>query len=126
MSKSTTKAPEFSIEDKVAALARLMGETRGEAAASWVFDGNTTPETYAKVLDGIQSGDPALDDLVTAPNWLSGEFADGATPASLQADLALSDEVWEQAGSAVCDAYESAANDAFWDHVTKAAMDATA
>src|SRR5579863_6038527 len=42
---------------------RQSGATRrdaGNAAASWVFDGNTPEEEYQRVLRGIEEGDPAV------------------------------------------------------------------
>lgn len=129
MSKSTITTPAPAVPTstvaQTSALAALMGEAAGQAAAGWVFDGNTTAETYRKVLDALQSGDPVIDSLVTVPTWLSGEHADSMTPAALLASLDAT-EVEDADADAICTAYETAADETFWDHVTKAAMDATA
>jgi len=50
-----------------------MGKARGEAAASWFFDGNTTDETYRRVLQGIEDGDPEVVDAL--PQFSFGEWA---------------------------------------------------
>lgn len=42
--------------------ARKLGDEHGKAAASWYFDGNTDDGMYAKVLKGIEDGDPAIYD----------------------------------------------------------------
>lgn len=66
------------------------GEAHGRAAASWYFDGNTDTDTYAAVLRGIEEGDPmVLDTFPVAP--LSGEWAGDPTPASVLADLGVSE-----------------------------------
>jgi hypothetical protein len=68
--------------------ARRMGEERGRAAASWYFDGNTSTETYATVLQGIEDGDPAvLDTLPSSP--LSGEWAGDPVPADILSELGV-------------------------------------
>jgi hypothetical protein len=63
------------------------GAERGRAAASWYFDGNTSRETYERVLRGIEDGDPeVLDTFPSSP--LSGEWADDPTPASVLSEIA--------------------------------------
>ncbi|MTW08796.1 hypothetical protein GM524_13085, partial [Streptococcus pneumoniae] len=42
--------------------ARKAGTIAGKNAAGWFFDGNTSDETYAAVLAGIEAGDPAVLD----------------------------------------------------------------
>lgn len=51
------------------------GATYGKAAASWYFDGNTTRETYARVLQGIEDGDPRIYDTFPSEP-LNGMWAD--------------------------------------------------
>lgn len=69
------------------ARAQTMGAEHGRARASWYFDGNTSEDTYRRVLQGIEEGDPAVYD--TFPSGaLSGEWADDPTPASVLAELA--------------------------------------
>jgi hypothetical protein len=77
--------------EAILARAREAGEAHGRAAGSWYFDGNTSEETYAAVLRGIEDGDPAvLDTFPCAP--LSGEWADDPTPESVLEDLGVT---WE-------------------------------
>lgn len=59
--------------------ARTLGAQDGESAASWYFDGNTTSETYARVLRGIDDGDPEILGTFPGPD-LSGQWADATTP----------------------------------------------
>lgn len=71
--------------------ARKMGEDHGTNAASWYFDGNTSTDTYAAVLRGIDEGDPAvLDTFPSSP--LSGEWADSPTPATVLGELEVSED----------------------------------
>lgn len=84
--------------------AKKLGRERGEAAASWVFDGNTNRATYELALKGIEDGDPEILDLISPPNWLSGEYA-GESISEL-----LGDDVTD----AQMTAYEEAADMAFW------------
>lgn len=86
------------------------GEEDGEAAASWYFDGNTTLETYERVLEGIENGDPEiLDTIPGCP--LSGEWADGTTPADVLSALGVpeEDDAEDDYLRAYEDGYESAA-----------------
>lgn len=88
--------------------ARQLGQDAGEAAASWVFDGNTTREQYVRILKGIDDGDPEILDSLPTPN-LSGEWADDPTPRSVLEELGVDPEddalapdllsIWEQAAS---------------------------
>lgn len=49
-------------------VARRIGEREGQAAGSWVIDGNTTAETIRAIAQGLDDGDPAiLDALPLAP-----------------------------------------------------------
>jgi len=61
-------------------------QEHGKAAASWVFDGNTPQEQYARVLQGIEDGDPEVMDAYRAPD-LSGEYADSYSEDDLMADI---------------------------------------
>ena len=72
--------------DEAIGKAREIGREHGENAASWVTDGNTSEETYAALLRGIEDGDPMVLDMLPAPD-LSGEWADGYTPDRLSADV---------------------------------------
>ena len=55
-----------------------IGKDHGTAQGSWVFDGNTTDETYRWVLKGYEWGDGEVLDL--CPNPLSGEWAGESIP----------------------------------------------
>ena len=102
--------------------AKKAGREAGEAAASWYFDGNTTPETYARVLKGIEDGDPEILDSFPYPN-LSGEWAGDPTPRSLADDCGLEDED-ERAEwliSDLCSAWEDAFSTAVHDSIEKEA-----
>ncbi|SRR6266851_1318210 len=100
--------------------ASKLGTEHGQAAASWVFDGNTTDETYRAVLAGMDEGDPQILDSIRTPD-LSGEFADSYTDQDLAADLDLdqdSDDL-DDAASACLDA----ASEAFWAEVERVARE---
>lgn len=92
--------------------AEIEGRRAGESAASWFFDGNTSLETYRRVQDGIDEGDPeVLDTFPSSP--LSGEWADGVTPMGLVRSLGLDPhDIDEDDQSALCDAYEGAYDEA--------------
>jgi hypothetical protein len=65
--------------DEILEASREAGREHGRAGASWYFDGNTSDETYARVLQGIEEGDPEiLDTFPHSP--LSGEWAGDPTP----------------------------------------------
>jgi hypothetical protein len=91
--------------------AKQDGALAGENAAAWAFDGNTSLETYARILKGIEEGDPEILDAFNTPN-LSGEYADGPTPASLADQYGIENRDWVL--DQVCDAWLGAASDAFW------------
>lgn len=69
-----------------------LGRTAGRNAATWAFGNNATTAEYDRFLRGYEDGDPAVMDAFVPPN-LSGEWADSATPRTLQTDLGLSDSV---------------------------------
>jgi hypothetical protein len=107
-------------EDK----ARELGRERGKAAASWVFDGNTTDETYRTFLRLYDDGDPLIDQFaITASGWLSGEYADDPSPTTLARDLDLPTETDEDlaALNEACNTYEEAAEAAYWAELERVA-----
>lgn len=55
---------------------RKAGTAAGKAAATWLIDGNSTPEDVRRMLIGWDEGDPAAP---SAPCPLSGEWADEPT-----------------------------------------------
>src|ERR1700739_2806258 len=60
--------------------ARALGIEQAECAAGWAFDGNSTRDERARVLDMLREGDPAAWDYLPAMPNLSGEWADALTP----------------------------------------------
>lgn len=88
-----------------------LGEQHGRNAADWLWDGNTDdPATFlATLVRGIEEGDPAVVDLMPWPD-LSGEWADGLTPADLAAYVDADPED-DGLMMEVCDAYELAFED---------------
>lgn len=94
--------------------ARRDGKAAGESAASWAFDGNTSRETYARIIRGFEDGDPEILDSLPWPN-LSGEWAGDPTPRSLAEDYGITEER-DPSGDLTadaCDAWEDAASSAF-------------
>jgi hypothetical protein len=102
--------------------ARKDGRHAGLSAASWVFDGNTTDETYKTVLRGLEDGDPAVLDSFRVPN-LSGEFAGETSSKTLADEYELTEDNdpdgWRL--DAVCQAWEDAASAAFWGSIEREA-----
>lgn len=113
--------------------ARTEGTRAGTAAASWVFDGNTPEEAYTAVLRGLDDGDPAVYDTLPYPD-LSGEWADSLTGPQLVDDalsaagVTVDDETGNPSRERmdwftdICDAYETAFNDAVEDEVRRVAL----
>ena len=58
-------------------LMRMRGHADGRAAGSWVIDGNTPDETCARILCGLEEGDPKILDAL--PELRLGEWADTPT-----------------------------------------------
>ncbi len=56
------------------------GKELGEAAGSWIIDGNTSDETARYLLKGITDGDPAVLDQHGPRSPLSGEWAGESIP----------------------------------------------
>lgn len=100
--------------------ARELGAERGKAAASWTFDGNTSAETYRTFLRMHEDGDPAIEQFDTMTGWLSGEYAGEPSPTTLAHDLDL-DLDDHDAIDAACEAYEEAADEAYWDELVRVA-----
>jgi hypothetical protein len=88
-----------------------LGHQAGKSAADAV---DLTADTYLTAHSLALAGDPDLYDLIPEPAWLSGEWADAPTPASLKATIGMTDEEWEPGGDVICEVYEQAANEAFW------------
>lgn len=87
--------------------ARAIGREHGKNAADWweqdAIGGRVTGDvrpTARLVLEGIEEGDPAVLDGLPRPD-LSGQYADGYTPAKLLAEVG-GGEVQD-----LCDVYEA-------------------
>ena len=102
-------------------IARQMGADAGKSAASWVFDGGTSQENYRTFLTMWDDGDPEMGDVYgPTTGWLSGEWADAMTPRALADDLGIEqDDMW--AIEEACDAYEDAAESAYWSELERVA-----
>lgn len=111
---------EYVSMDEVTHKAAERGTEDGTSAAGWVFDGNTDEESYRAAIKMDEDGDPEYFDYFDAPAPLSGEWADGLTPASLVDELGYT-ELTDEEVSEVADAYETAFNDAHRDEVLRIA-----
>ena len=105
--------------DEIQERAYTLGEEMGKAAASWVFDGNTTRETYARVLKGVEDCDPEIMDMYRVPD-LSGEWADEMTPQRLANELGIS-YADDDAVAVACEHWEYGVSDGFWHEVERVA-----
>jgi hypothetical protein len=105
-----------------------LGRDAGRAAGTWVFDGNSTEETMRALLRMDEEGDPAIWDMLpSAP--LSGEWADGPTPASLMQEIGAEDlrdmlgspddALMGEIESQVCTAFEDAWHTAMVDEAVR-------
>lgn len=90
-----------------------MGAEAGKSAGSWIIDGNTSVETCAAILAGLEDGDPQVMDMMPAP--LSGEMAGESIPEIF--GLAVGED-WPTDGELA--EYEDAYSLAFWDTVEAA------
>lgn len=102
--------------------AKRDGRAAGESAASWCFDGNTSRETYKRVLKGMEEGDPAVLDAFRVPD-LSGEWSGDPTPSTLAADYDI-DERRDPDGfllDEACETWMNAASEAFWSELERVA-----
>ena len=120
--------------DRAIAYAADRGTEDGKSAASWYFDGNTDRATYARVLQGIEDGDPEVLDDLPAPD-LSGQWADTLTgpeivqSAILAAGLGDDEETDSSLPDwfdAICSAYEDAFATAATDEIIRVATYQTA
>ncbi|QGJ90088.1 hypothetical protein HWC80_gp048 [Mycobacterium phage Indlulamithi] len=103
------------LEDRAAEL----GKDYGKAVGSWVVDGNTSKEQCDKLIEGIDTCDPEVMDLIPSP--LSGEFADGPTVYSVLKELGLDPAVFDEQFDHLIDVYEEAFSESWCDTVYQAA-----
>jgi hypothetical protein len=115
--------------DQAIAEAEKLGKAHGINAAEWAIQDSwggrvSSPQDYkaAKAfLEGAEAGDPAIMDRFNPPN-LSGEWADSMTPAKLIEEVTEGEISLEpEEESAICDAYEQAASDGFWQELETSA-----
>ncbi len=111
---SATVTPDAGLTDRAAKL----GHEAGIAAASWVFDGSTSRDTYLCVLQGIEAGDPGVMDAYREPS-LSGEYADDYSESDLARDLGI--EPYSELCGECADAWAEAASATFWSEVERIA-----
>jgi hypothetical protein len=97
--------------------ASRLGREVGISAASWVFDGNTSLETYQRYLRGIEDGDPLVMDSLREPS-LSGEFAADYSERDLARDLGFGPD---KDISDYAETWSQAASEAFWHEVERIA-----
>lgn len=93
------------------------GYERGSNAGSWAIDGNTSREAAIRIVDGIQTGDPEVMDMMPSP--LSGEWAgESISELSDQYGIDLSDD------DKALD-FEQGFSDGYWNAVERSARAAT-
>lgn len=117
--KADDDAAEHGWADPILDSAEELGYQAGRGAGSWVTDGNSTTDSYRRLLTGIEDGDPAVLDLLpVAP--LSGEW-DGPTPASLAYDLGIDTtlEGTEVLLEEACERYEVGFDRGVQDEITE-------
>jgi hypothetical protein len=99
----------------IIAVAEAAGTQAGQAAGTWVIDGNTDATTKAAIAKGIEDGDPLVLDAYATPQlvdgWLDLAGLADLTPAELVAGFTA-----EELDQAV-EAYAMAAQTAFWGQV---------
>ena len=95
------------------------GSRAGKSAASWCFDGNTTQTTYRRMAQMIEDGDPALDNHITTPEWLSGQWAGESIPELLGDILPEEEDEDGEQHNEIYDAYCNAADEAFWAEIER-------
>jgi hypothetical protein len=107
--------------ETLAERAAKIGAEHGKSAAGWVFDGNTSRETYERVLKGIESGDPAVLDAYNVPTLSAEYMSDGYGERDLAEELGIDPDGERSKLDHVAPAYQLAAARAFWDEVERAA-----
>jgi hypothetical protein len=109
------------MQDNLTDQAAEYGRDAGRAAASWVFDGNSTEQAYRWVLRGIEDGDPEVLDAYRVPD-LSGEYQGDLTDRDLAIMLGSTwDAMGQEALDDAADAYLNAASQSFWDELERIA-----
>lgn len=101
--------------ENVLSTAYYRGYEVGKGRASWIFDGNTTQETYRTFLKLYDDCDLPDDFMPPAP--LSGEWAGESIP-ELLGDLIDGDDYFDEQ---VMDAYEEGYEQGWWDELVSTA-----
>lgn len=101
--------------------ARRIGREHGRNAATWVFDGNTSRETYERFARWIADGDPELWDHMPR-DGMSGEWADSYGRRELAKDLEVPPQ--RDGLDEWCDAYSEAFGFAAMREVERAVLEA--
>jgi hypothetical protein len=129
MEQSSSSVP--GAHERALAHARELGAEHGSNAASWVFDGNTSQETYRRILQGIEDGDPEILNSLPAPD-LSGQWADEMTADELvkqsldhagMLEWAMGGEMFAHVFDELCSTYEDAFITAAHDEVARTATE---
>jgi len=96
------------------------GRFAGRSVATWLFDGNTTEETYRAFLKASEDGDP---DNYAPPDPFSGEWADSLTLEQvIEAETDIDPETLsDDERCSLADAYEQEFCQAWWDEAERAA-----
>jgi hypothetical protein len=102
----------------VIARAEELGRDAGQAAASRVFDGNTSEEAYRRVLRGIKDGDPAVLDAIEPPA-IGPAAGYGQDDLARDLGIAPGDPALPRAVSAYADAFTGS----FWQDTERAARE---
>jgi hypothetical protein len=99
-----------------------IAQENGVGAASWVFDGNTSGETYRRVLAGIKACDPLIMDAFRTPS-LSGEYADDYSDLDLLRDIGWVEHDGLDLRDNLLDQYSEDVSAAFWAEVERLAKE---
>lgn len=101
-----------------------LGEQHGRNAADWIeLDNLTASELLDHAHHTLDDDIPKIADRYRLPD-LSGEMADGLTPATLQDALDWDYQALTEPGEAddlldrCCEVYENAVHEAFWARLT--------
>jgi hypothetical protein len=100
--------------------ARRVGAQHGKGTATWVFDGNTSSETYAQWLKWIDDGDTEMWNDYRDP--LSGEYADDGTPRELLRWIDAFDierDLTSEMQDELCEVYEFAHRTGWSDEIER-------
>lgn len=104
----------MSAMERYTAEAYQLGKDAAESAASWATDGNDTDESRRAKLAVVTGEDYRAENLLPPMPDLSGEWADGPTPASLARDITGEDDPDNYTVDTIADAFEAGVSDHFY------------